>query len=95
MTTGWIIRSFKERGKVMTGPRIRKIVHYIRVQHLVRNLMASSKGYYIETDRSKILEYKESLRRREAAIKAVRDSFEEEWLVEVKRSPQMELNLNQ
>lgn len=58
------------------GPRVRKIVNYIRLKGMVRNLVATSKGYFIETDPSKIARYKQSLKARAQAINAVADSFE-------------------
>lgn len=60
----------------VTGPRIRKIVNHIRMHGLVRNLVATSRGYFIETDPSKIAKYKQSLKARAKAINAVADSFQ-------------------
>jgi len=36
--------------KKVSGPRIRKIINFIRIQGLIINLVASSKGYYIENN---------------------------------------------
>jgi hypothetical protein len=36
--------------KKLSGPRVRKIINFIRIQGLIVNLIASSKGYYIETN---------------------------------------------
>lgn len=55
-------------GLRLSGPRIRKIINYIRCHRLVENVVATSNGYYIETDPGKLLEYVESLRDRASAI---------------------------
>lgn len=59
----------------VTGARIRKIINYIRRNGLVENLIASSKGYYIENDPEKIKTYVAGLRKRAQAINAVANSF--------------------
>lgn len=60
----------------VNGARIRKVINHIRIKGLVQNLVATSKGYYIETDRQAIDNYKQSLRDRIASIEAVLNSFE-------------------
>lgn len=54
----------------LTGARIRKIMNYIRM-YKYPFILASSKGYYISTDKSEIEEYAASLRARAKAIEAV------------------------
>ena len=66
---------FRILGVKITGPRIRKIVNYIRLNRLVKNLIATSKGYYIEDNPEKLKKYVESLRQRASAIQAVADSY--------------------
>jgi hypothetical protein len=61
--------------KRLNGARLRKIINYIRIHHLVPNLVASQKGYYVETDENKIRGYRESLLERANAIRAVAESF--------------------
>jgi len=70
-----IEEKFRNIGIRITGPRIRKIVNYIRLNHLVKNLIATSKGYYVEDNPEKLKRYVESLRQRAAAIQAVADSY--------------------
>lgn len=70
-----IMKSINARGFNITAARLRKIINYIRMKHLVINLVANSDGYYIETDPVKIKEYQLSLTQRANAILAVRDSF--------------------
>jgi hypothetical protein len=75
ITSTRIIQAYKDIGINMTGPRIRKIINYIRINGLVKNLIATSEGYYIETDPEKIKEYKESLLQRCREIKRIADTY--------------------
>ncbi len=61
-------------GKV-SDARIRKIINHIRAEVLVRNLIATSKGYWIENDPDKVRKYVQSLYDRSSAIRAIADSF--------------------
>lgn len=63
-------------GHKVSGPRIRKIVNYIRNMGLVDGLVATSSGYYITTDHQDIKDYIESLEGREGAIRVVREGME-------------------
>ena len=63
-------------GHKVSGPRIRKIVNYIRNMGLVQGLVASSSGYYITTDKKEVEDYIESLEGREGAIRVVREGME-------------------
>lgn len=61
-------------GKI-SDARIRKIINHIRAEHLVHNVIATSKGYWIETDPEKVRKYVQSLYDRASAITAIADSF--------------------
>jgi len=63
---------FKDNNLVCVGERIRAVIHYIRVNHLIKCLVASSKGYFIEPDIKKLKDYENSLWGREASIQNVR-----------------------
>ena len=63
-------------GHKVSGPRIRKIVNYIRNMGLVEGLVATSSGYYISNDHQEISNYIESLEGREGAIRVVREGME-------------------
>ena len=63
-------------GHKVSGPRIRKIVNYIRNMGLVEGLVASSSGYYISNDHKEISDYIQSLEGREGAIRVVREGME-------------------
>ncbi len=59
----------------LTGPRLRRIINHIRVKGMIRNLVASSHGYYVENNIKEIRKYIQSLRERANAINDVADSF--------------------
>lgn len=46
------------------GPRMRKVIHHIRVENLVPKLIANSKGYFIAKDEDEILKFIISCRER-------------------------------
>lgn len=76
VNSGKMERGLRVMGHKVNGARIRKIINHIRINNLLPNLIATSKGYYIETDKTKIKLYVESLRARAQAIMAVADSYE-------------------
>lgn len=59
----------------LKSARVRKLINYIRTEGLVPCLIASSRGYYIATSESELLEYENSLTNRATAIFQVRDSI--------------------
>lgn len=65
----------KTQGFKVDGPRIRKIISFIRIHKLVTNLVATSKGYYIENDPELLRLYQKSLRHRCDGIMAIHDSY--------------------
>lgn len=75
ITNSEIVKSMKAKGYKVNDTRIRKIIQYIRVNYLVRNLVASSKGYYVETDPREIAKYKQSLRERIQSMEITLRSF--------------------
>jgi len=73
-----ICNGLKHRGFKITEARVRKIINHIRVNSMVIGLIATSEGYYIAESKSEIDDYLQSLRGREAAIRAVRISLEKQ-----------------
>ena len=67
----YIISQMKKRGHKIGGARLRKLVNFIRIEGMIPNLMATSKGYYRETDPDKLKTYVESLKQRAEAIMSV------------------------
>ena len=56
-------------------PRIRKIIHALRVSGKITFLLASSKGYYRSNKRNEITDYIASLRERAKSINQVADAL--------------------
>jgi len=62
--------------KRLKTSKIRDIIHHIRVQGLVKNLVANTQvGYYVEPDPKKVSQYVNELEGRIASIQEVIDSF--------------------
>lgn len=76
ITNTAITKAMKGAGYILTEARLRKIINHIRVNGLVKRLIATSKGYYIATTRQEMEQYIESLKGREMAIRQVRESME-------------------
>lgn len=74
VTNKFIISRLRGTYKV-DAARIRKIINYIRTNDLLPGLIATSEGYFLATTEGELLEYEESLKGREEAIKAVRLSI--------------------
>jgi hypothetical protein len=71
------IRSrLREKDIDITDSKIRKIINYIRVNKLIVNLLATSKGYFISNDPAEINKYKESLISRANSILNLAKSYE-------------------
>lgn len=69
----------------LTGERLRKISNYIRVNSLLP-LCATSRGYYVATERTEIESQIQSLRDRAKAIEAAATGLES-FLKPIKTSP--------
>lgn len=80
ITNTAITRAMKGAGYQLTEARLRKIINHIRVNGLLHWLIATSKGYYIATSRQEMEDYIDSLRGREQAIRAVRESMEKQLM---------------
>ena len=74
VTNKHIIDCLKGSYKI-DAARIRKIINHIRTNDLLPGLIATSDGYFIATTETELLEYEESLKGREDAIRAVRISI--------------------
>ena len=80
ITNTAITKAMKGAGYQLTEARLRKIINHIRVAGLIKWLIATSKGYYIATSRQEMEDYIGSLRGREEAIRAVRESMEQQLM---------------
>jgi len=75
ITSSEIAKAFKQHGYKLDGPRLRKIINFIRVNGLAYNLIATSKGYYIGQDEHECMAYIQSLDQRANEIIMVRDAM--------------------
>ena len=74
-----IIELLKKKYKINPA-RLRKIINFIRINDYLTGLVATSKGYYMVSDRQELLDYEESLKGREDAIREVRQSIRRQRL---------------
>ncbi|MBA7532568.1 hypothetical protein ES705_24794 [subsurface metagenome] len=74
VTYNEIDRWIKKRyGKTIGESRVRKIINHLRCSGFVHRLIASSDGYYVETNDEELRKYIHSLEESAGAIKAVAD----------------------
>jgi hypothetical protein len=71
VTNKYIVSALKPTYN-MNEARVRKIINHIRTNDLIPGLIATSEGYFIAETEAELLEYEESLKGREDAIRAVR-----------------------
>jgi len=64
ITNPQICKALKSKGYEVNEPRIRKLVFHIRNNNLVPYLIASSKGYWIATNKKEIESWISSLKSR-------------------------------
>lgn len=86
VTNNQIISALQNEGFKTTSPRIRKIIHEIRVNNIVKGILATSKGYFISNNRGEIATYISSLYERESSIRDVSRSLED-YLIEISAVP--------
>lgn len=69
ITNKEIIKQLKEKLNIKTsGPRIRKMIHFIRITGVVTRLIATSKGYYVSNSKDEMTKYINSLHQRISSI---------------------------
>ena len=78
VTNKHIVKKLKEQGIKTSTPRVRKIIHDIRVNDTIPCLIATSSGYYISNDIEELDSYILSLAQRIRSIKQIRDSLQEQ-----------------
>ncbi len=74
VTNKHIVDALKPTCKI-SDARVRKIINHIRTNDLVPGLIATSSGYFIAQTEAELLEYEDSLKGREDAIREVRLSI--------------------
>ena len=63
-----MVSALKDKGYKTSEPRIRKMINIIRQTGIIRNLIASNKGYWIEHSLSERRKYAETMRQRADSI---------------------------
>jgi len=63
-------------GLRLTPARVRQVIHYIRINHLVNGLVATADGYKRATSDAELQRYVKSLRQRRNSIDDIIRSFE-------------------
>lgn len=74
-----IIERLQKEGIQLTGSRLRKIINHIRINHIVRGIVADDKGYWVASQPDQILSYLDSLDSRLEAIQAMRNALYEDY----------------
>ncbi len=64
ITNKRICEALTSSGYKVNGPRLRKIIHHIRVEQLIVGLCCNSKGYYVTDSLEELDKYVESLAQR-------------------------------
>ena len=78
VTNKHIVKKLKDMQINTSTPRVRKIIHDIRVNDTIPCLIATSSGYYISKDIEELDSYILSLAQRIRSIKQIRDSLQEQ-----------------
>jgi hypothetical protein len=64
-----------ETGRALADTTVRAVIHHIRAEGIVADLVASSAGYYVADNAEDVIEYAESLRERAESIASIRRSL--------------------
>lgn len=85
VTSTEIVTSLKAKGFKVDASRIRKVVNHIRINNLIFNLIATSKGYYIAESIGECQSFIRSLDQRANAIISVRDAMSYQLEITIKK----------
>lgn len=75
ITNKVICEKLKSAGYKISEPRLRKIIHHIRVEQLIVGLCCNSKGYYVTDSLEELSRYVESLAQRIRSQQAIHNSM--------------------
>lgn len=90
-----LVKWLRSQDVKVTEVKIRKIIHIIHIEGLVKRLMATSRGYFVTTDIEEYRRYVDSRGQRERNIHAATKACQEylrDW--EYNNVHQMELQLD-
>lgn len=65
----------QKRGYKISGVRWRKLINVIRREGLIKNLVSTSRGYYVATKREEVIKNVQSLQDRINSIEAVKNAL--------------------
>tara|TARA_R110002110_G_scaffold100922_17_gene256866 strand:- start:1617 stop:2021 length:405 start_codon:yes stop_codon:yes gene_type:complete len=68
ITNPQICSALRKLGYKVTQPRVRKIVFYIRNKNMIPKLIASSKGYWIATNKRQVISWLDSVNSKISAL---------------------------
>lgn len=72
VTNTYIVGRLKKAGFSINDARLRKVINHIRTNDLLPGLIATSEGYFLAQSAQELMDYEDSLRGREEAIREVR-----------------------
>lgn len=75
VTSTHIVNELVKKGYSINGPRLRKIINYIRVNNIIYNLIATNNGYFIASSESECRSFIRSLDQRINSIITMRDAM--------------------
>lgn len=75
ITNKVICEKLKNAGYKVSEPRLRKIIHHIRIEQLIVGLCCNSKGYYVTNSLEELGRYVESLAQRIRSQEAIYKSM--------------------
>tara|TARA_R110000851_G_scaffold44178_3_gene108760 strand:- start:733 stop:1152 length:420 start_codon:yes stop_codon:yes gene_type:complete len=75
ITNKAICEKLKASDYKISEPRLRKIIHHIRIEHLIVGLCCNSKGYYVTDSLEELGRYVESLAQRIRSQQAIHKSM--------------------
>ncbi len=95
VTNSYIISRLRP-GYRIDAPRLRKIINHIRTHDMLPGLIATSDGYYLASSERELIDYEDSLKGREDAIRGVRLAIarQRRMLYEQANAPKQQLLFN-
>ena len=72
VTNTYLVGRLKKAGFSINDARLRKVINHIRTNDLLPGLIATSEGYFLAQSAQELMDYEDSLRGREEAIREVR-----------------------
>lgn len=79
ITNSAIVKAMKAAGFKVQEPRVRKILHIIRVSGMIDGIVGTSKGYYIARNREEWQTYLRSINERLTHIQTLRDALTNQY----------------